>query len=142
MIQLDISQFTSKLFLEKMMEPLEIRNFSMQNGLVSNAMLDLAYPLTSLFVFHAHQIASLAIWHEMTLALSLKENLHHRTAVIISAKQLENVLLAVEGPRKHHKSSTESSIASLQTRRKLTLMFVLIQQYTRCLMARIISSSY
>jgi uncharacterized protein YbgA (DUF1722 family) len=125
-----------------MMVILEIQNFSMQNGLASSATPVMVFLQISPNAFYAHLIASLAIWQEMTLVLSLKENLHHRTAVIISAKQQENVLLAVEGHRKHHKSSTESSIASLQTRRKLTLMFVLIQQYTRCLMARIISSSY
>ena len=85
------------------MEPLEIRNFSMQNGLVSNAMLDLAYLLTSLYVFHAHQIASHAIWREMTHVLSLKENLHPRTAIIISAKPQENVLQVVEVLHKPHK---------------------------------------
>lgn len=142
MTQLEISQFTSKWFVEKMMEPLEIRNFSTQNGLVSNAMLDLVYPLTSLFVFHAHQIASLAIWHEMTHALSLKENLHLRTAIIISAKPQENVLQVVEVLHKPHKSSRGYSIASLQMKRKQIPMFVLTQQFTLCLMAKIISSSY
>lgn len=124
------------------MDILEIQNFSMQNGLVSNATPVMVYLLISPNAFYAHLIASLAIWQEMTLVLSLKENLHHRTAVIISARQQENVLLVVVGLRKHHKSSTESSIASLQTKRKPTPMFVLIQQYIRCLMARIISSSY
>ena len=68
MIQSEISQFSNKWLVEKMMEHLEILSSSMPNGLASNAVLVTAYLLISLNVFYAHKIALLAIWHETTHA--------------------------------------------------------------------------
>lgn len=126
------------------MEPSEILNFSMRNGLASNAMLDMAYPLIFRNAFHVHPIVPLAIWREMTHAFNLKviKYPHPQTVRIISARQRENVLPAAEVLPKHHKSSMEFSIASPQTKPRQIPMSALIQRSTPCLMAKTTSSSF
>jgi len=125
------------------MEPSEIHNSSMQNGLASSAMLAMAYLLIFPNVFHVLLIVPLAIWHETIHAFNLKviRFPHLQTVQTISVRQRENVLPAAEVLHKPHKSSMEYSIASLQMKLRLTPMFELIQQSTPCLMAKITSSS-
>lgn len=142
MIQLVISQSTSKWFEEKMMEALGIRNFSMRNGLASNAVLAMVYLLTSHCVLCALRIVSLAIWPATIHVSSLKVIPHlRRTAQTILVRQQGNASLVVVVLHKLHKSSKVFSIASLRMKHKRMLTFVLTQLYILCLMVKITSSS-
>jgi hypothetical protein len=124
-----------------MTEHSEIHNSSMLYGLALSVILVLACLLITQNVFHAHQIVSLAICHETIPVSRLKAISNHPNAPIISARQQENALQAVEVPHKLPRLSMEYSIASPQMKPKQTLMFALIQQYTQCLMVEITYSS-